>query len=260
MKEKVLLCIFGVIPRSIKYTYEQLEKMVISSLKREFDVDIYVFNMNVGDMKVDGIEINQEDCKIIPCDFFEEAKQEDVDKEHDLFCTKHDCSINNRTYPLLMVKNQLRVMYSEMRCSLFMAKNASKYKHVVMWSSDYYPVVRLDIRDLKKRDKKIYTSDQYDCNGYTDGFYMGNIKDMIKISRRYLLLERILPTKLNYESILKQSFLDNKIVRDTTSMFFIKVRANLDSVFYGKYSSDEDVQNAIRKIEEMRQKFFHDPK
>lgn len=254
MKEKALLCIFGVIPRSTKHIYERLEQMVISPLKREFDLDIYCFNMNVEDEVVDGVKINQEDCKIIPFDYFEEVKQKDVDEEHRMFCKTHDCTINNRKYPLLMVKNQLRVMYSEMRCAIFMGKNVKEYKYTIMWSSDYYPVTSLDVRDLKKNDGKIYTSDQYDCNGYTDGFYMGETKKMIKVSGRYLNLGKILPTKLNYESILKKSFDDNKIERGITNMFFIKVRANLDNVFYGKYSSDDRVQRDRKYLEDLRKK------
>jgi hypothetical protein len=256
MKDKVILCIFGVIPRSVRYIYKRLEQMVINPLKKEFDVYIYCFNMNIEDTVIDGVRIDQEDCKIIPFDCFEEEKQKDIDKEHLIFSEKHDCTINNRKYPVLMVKNQLRVMYSEMRCSIFMAKNATKYKYAIMWSSDYYPVVRLDVRDLKKKDGKIYTSDQYDCGGYTDGFYMGDIKTMIKISRRYFDLGKILPTKLNYESIFKKAFEDGKVKRGVTNMFFIKVRANLDNVFYGKYSSDDRVQRDRKYLEELRKEMF----
>jgi len=61
MSEKTLLCIFGVIPRSIKHTYECIEQMIISPLRKEFDLDIFCFNMNIGDVPVDDVKINQDD-------------------------------------------------------------------------------------------------------------------------------------------------------------------------------------------------------
>jgi len=61
MKEKVILCFFGVVSRSIKFTYKNLEENILNVLKEHFDVDIYVFNNNVENMFVDGTQQNNED-------------------------------------------------------------------------------------------------------------------------------------------------------------------------------------------------------
>ena len=53
--KKVLVCFFGVVPRSIKYTYSSIQKHLISILNEKYDVDIYVFNLNVKKTKVDGV-------------------------------------------------------------------------------------------------------------------------------------------------------------------------------------------------------------
>ena len=48
------LCFFGVIPRSIKKTWGSLRRSLLEPLETIGTVTIYVFNMNVGDTKVDG--------------------------------------------------------------------------------------------------------------------------------------------------------------------------------------------------------------
>ena len=46
-KKRACVCFFGVIGRSIRFTYDSITKKLIDPLKREFDVDIYVFNLDV---------------------------------------------------------------------------------------------------------------------------------------------------------------------------------------------------------------------
>ena len=47
MREKVILCFFGTISRSIKYTYNNHIENIINVINKMYDVDIYVFNNNV---------------------------------------------------------------------------------------------------------------------------------------------------------------------------------------------------------------------
>ena len=44
-KPKIAVCLFGVIPRSIKYTWESINNNIIEPLKKEYNVEIYIFNL-----------------------------------------------------------------------------------------------------------------------------------------------------------------------------------------------------------------------
>ena len=79
--DKICLCFFGVIPRSIKYTIKSIENNIIKQLQQKYIVDIFVFNLNVGDTKVDGNILNQEDVNLINYTFYEEEKQSALDIE-----------------------------------------------------------------------------------------------------------------------------------------------------------------------------------
>jgi len=77
----IIFCLFGVIPRSIKKTWNSINSNIIKFLKEKgINVDIYVFNLNVENKLVDNTLLNQNDIKIIPYTYFEEEKQSDVDK------------------------------------------------------------------------------------------------------------------------------------------------------------------------------------
>jgi len=62
--KKVIVCLTGVINRSIKYTWDSIKNNIIDQLKKEYEVDIAVFNNNVEDCKVDGVKI------IMTCQLF----------------------------------------------------------------------------------------------------------------------------------------------------------------------------------------------
>ncbi len=63
----IIFCLFGVIPRSIKKTWNSIDSNIIKILKEKgINVDIYVFNLNVENNLVDNILLNQNDIKIIP--------------------------------------------------------------------------------------------------------------------------------------------------------------------------------------------------
>lgn len=227
---KTIICFFGVIPRSIKYTYPQLESKIIKPLKDNFETDIYCFNLNVGDTLVDGRKLNQSDCKIILYNYFEERQQKALDIEIDKFCKDGICSIQKRNIDDPRTKNSIRTMYSEYRTSLFLESVRDKYDTAIIISPDYYPINSISIEDVKEtylRKDVIFTSDQADfMDGYTDGYYIGNILSIIKVMKRYQKLERYLPTEKNHEWILRRSFEDNNIRRNVTNMTFFKIRAN----------------------------------
>ena len=73
-KERIIVCLVGVINRSIKYTWSSINDNIINELKKKYIVDIAVFNNNVEDYKVDGVILNNKDLSIIPHDYLFEHK------------------------------------------------------------------------------------------------------------------------------------------------------------------------------------------
>lgn len=227
-KEKTVLCLFGVIPRSIKYTWDSMKENIIDPLKGKYDVDIYVFNMNVESEKVDGVKLNQDDINIIPYTYKEEEKQTKVDKEINDLCKKIECKIGTLPrYTDIVIKNSIRQIYSEYRVGLFLEKNMNKYKKAIVCGPDYFLCSKINLNEfLKSEDSSIYTSDINDWGGVTNGFYFGKCLALIPILKRYEQLNKYLPTIKNYEYILKQSMIDNNLNRKVTDMSFFKIRAN----------------------------------
>ena len=67
---RVLYAFFGVIPRAIRCTWQShYERGVLPLRKAGFGVDVFVFNLNVGDTKVDGIAMQQSEISVIPYRF-----------------------------------------------------------------------------------------------------------------------------------------------------------------------------------------------
>lgn len=246
---RVILCLFGVIPRSIKHTYSRIKEKIIVPVKKEHDLNVYVFNLDTGETKVDGKKMNQEDCKIIESDYFEQHLQTDADKELDELCKDGKCVIQKLDYISDRTKNSLRVMYSEYQISKFLQKHASNFDYVIVFSADYYPIQELFIPDDMEN---VFTSDQGDfLDGYTDGFYMGPLVNIVKIQKRYEILDELLPTpqRGNHETIFKEGFLRNGIVRKIYPLNFLKIRANGQIKIFSK---KREVVKEYRKL----QKFF----
>ena len=222
--KNIILCIFGVVPRSIKHTYPQIKKMIIGPISEKYNLKIYVFNLNVENETVDGVKMNQDDCKIIKYDYFEEHLQKDADLVLNDLCKEGICVIQNHNYDTRRTKNSMRVMYSEYQISKFLLKHKDEFDYAIIWSADFYPVDKLTIPD---DTNLVYTNANGDyLGGYTDGFYMGKVENIIKIQERYQDLHKILPYKGNHELIFRYGFEKNGIKRGISNMRFKKIRAN----------------------------------
>jgi len=237
MKKKIIVCFFGVISRSIRYTHKSIERNLIDVLKKNnYDVDIYVFNNNVGNCKVDGCKSNNMDYKLLKPTYFEEKSQKDIDSIiNTTIKTKNiDCDFkyygNKSGKPReVTINNCVRQMYSEEQVGNFLEKNKDKYDAAVVCGPDYYLLKPLDLNDINKSiscDNIIYTTDINDGQGYTNGFYLGSLEPMIKILKRFSIMDILLPTEHDYEYLLKKTFELNKIERNITSMQFVKIRNN----------------------------------
>ena len=233
-KPRVVVCLFGVIPRSIKYTWESININIIQKLKEKYSVDIYIFNLDVEDTKVDGVKLNKNDINIIPYNIKEEYKQHELDKTIDKFCSKIQCKIHK--YSKNTNYNSIRQMYSEYRVGKFLEKNKSKYIGAVVVGPDYYilnPIKEKDFSDSIHTNKSLIYLTQIgngSNGGYTNGLYFGKIDNLNKILFRYLLLHKYLPTKKDYEYILKKACVDSNINIRISDIIFFKIRANKKAI------------------------------
>lgn len=251
MKKKVLVCFFGTIPRSIKYTYSSIQKHLINILNEKYDVDIYVFNLNVKKTKVDGVILNNNDTNIIDSNYFEETDQELIDIDIDLLCSKITCKIDK--YSDLTTRNAIRQMYSEYRVGLFVEKNKNKYDSVIVCGPDYYLLTNINLEHVDNTiiNPIVYTASVNQGGGYTNGFYIGNPHSIIKILKRYEALKDNLPTEKDYEFLLKKSFDDNKVNTDVTDMLFYKIRANKKIASQGIMSKPKYYYKYIKVSKEL---------
>lgn len=222
-KERIIVCLVGVINRSIKNTWFSIYNNIIKQLEEKYIVDIALFNNNVEDTLVDSVKLNNNNLKIIPYNYLFKFKQKHIDKKiSEIAGTDKEFSPywwNNHKL------NGLRQMYMESMVSKFLKK--SKYKIALVSNADHLYINKFELR--QKMNNSIITCSHLDMNGYTNGFYFGYTKNMVKILDRINYYDNLIKTntkKINYEKILKRSFKISKIKRDVTDLFFIKIRAN----------------------------------
>lgn len=226
MKKKIVICFFGVICRSIKYTYTSIERNLINVLKEKYEVDIYVFNLNTQNTPVDRRILNSEHMKVINHTHFEEKLQSELDVEINEI--RKTTKFKIRYYRPETVQNAVRQMYSEERVGLFLDENKDKYDCAVVCGPDYYLINKINLNDIEnvmKEEKLIYTTRVNPARGYTNGFYIGKPSDMSLILKRYSIINKLLPTHSDYENILKVVFNMHGIKNAFTDMLFVKIRS-----------------------------------
>ena len=227
-KKRICVCFFGVIGRSIRFTYKSILKNLIEPLKKDNRVDVYVFNLDVGTKLVDNYSINAMHYRIIKADYCEHYNQYVLDKELQVYYRKGICRFS-RGYSLPRIRNAIRQMYSEYRVGMFLEKHINDYDSAIVCGPDYYLLQEIKIKDVEdsmNNDSSVYTTVVNDGQGYTNGFYIGSLNPMIKILKRYEILTELLPTNKDYEFLLKKTFEIHNISRKITNMTFVKVRNN----------------------------------
>jgi hypothetical protein len=255
-KNKVIVCFFGVVPRSIKYTFSSIQNRLLNKLKQYYDVDIFVFNLKVNNL-VDNTTLDNNDINIIPYNYLEEYEQANLDKEIDFICNNIKCKFR-QNYDKLRVRNGIRQMYSEYRVGSFLEKNQGKYDAAVICGPDYYLANNINLNDFEQSlvNNQVYTSQVNDAQGYTNGFYFGKISRLIPILKRYKELKYYLPTDKDYESVLKRSFEKNNISRNKTNIVFFKVRANKDIHWQGNQRTDfltkTEKENVLKEYDNLK--------
>lgn len=254
-KKKIILCLFGTIPRSIKYTYNSIKKHIIDALKENnYILEIFVFNLNTSNNKVDGKILNQADISIIPYDYYEEHNQTILDKELDNLYKRIKVSFINY-YSQTSTINAIRQMYSEYRVGLFLEKNQYKFDIAIVCGPDFHIANKINIHDIENAyiNNNFYTTLVNEGYGYTNGFYIGRPKILVKPLKRFQSIYKYLPTDKDYEYLLKQSIIENNITKNVIKIVFFKRRANDTfswdgNISYLNESEKEEVKNEYKRL------------
>lgn len=257
-KIKIALCFFGVLPRSIKYTYKTINNNIINVIKSDskFDLKIYGFNLNVGKTLVDGCILDQSDVKLLNFDYYEEYEQSLFDTNEYVELSKKTDIKFRSDYPDFQIRNAVRQMYSEFRVGVFL-ENHPEIDIAIVCGPDFFIANKLNLQDIYNLESEkniIYTTCMNDAQGYTNGFYIGKSLDLIKILKRFDKADIYLPTNTDYEHLLYKSFVENSISRKITNLVFFKIRANKDVFWRGTYYnlSDCELKNVVDKYNELK--------
>lgn len=231
--QKIVVCITGVVNRSIKYTWDSINDNIIDELKKEYEVDIAIFNNNVEECLVDGVKVNNNDMSIIPYDFLFEYKQTFIDFEVKKI-EGEDKDFSSYNQWKNQKKNGLRLMYVESQVSKFLDENKDNYTYALITNADYFYLNKFPLECISNiRENIIGTSHHWEaCDMCTDGFYIGQPNTISKIMKKIhyyygVIQEYENPNGLNYERILNECIKFNNINRLKIDIFFLKIRANL---------------------------------
>lgn len=234
----IIFCLFGVIPRSIKKTWLTINNNIIEILKKNgINVDIYVFNLNVENIPVDGKTLNQKDINIIPFDYFDEQLQSEIDIIINKKC-ENTCKFRS-DYDQKTTRNALRQLYSEYMVGKFLENNniSSFYDLAFVCGPDYYIANNIKIEHIidSYYNNILYTSQVNNGDGITNGFYFGKIHNMIKLLKRYNDFES---SNKDYEYTVLKAIKNYNISHKFTDIIFFKIRANNDIHWQGGKKTD----------------------
>ena len=253
-KNRVVVCFYGVVNRSIKYTYYNLKKRMINILKKKYNVDIYIFNNNIEYTKIDNTIINNNDLRLLKSNFVEEEKQSYIDhKINNKISNENIICKMRKDYSKNQIINAIRQMYSEEIVGNFLLKHINDYKCAIVCGPDYFLLNNINLQHVRNsigNNSSVYTTTVNDAQGFTNGFYIGALSPMIKILRRYSILKHLLPTNKDYEFLLKKTFEMYKINRLKTNMKFVKIRSNKQIAIQGEMSGRQynNTISMIRRI------------
>lgn len=261
MPEHALVCLFGVVNRSIRYTWDNINTNIVDHLKKnDIDVTVYVYNLICDNGLVDGINVNNNDHKIVQSKMYEWKLQSELDKEINKYKETVPYKVSYvKWYTDNQIHNTMRQMYSEYRVGKFIQSQMNKYDYAIVCGPDYYVTKPVNINDLKnsKNNNMVYISNvNPGMNGYTNGYYMSsNLKDLSKLLCRY---ENILPFlkdfKGDYEQLLKKYCDANHVQVMLTDQVFFKIRAN-KTIFWQGFNKKqkEDPHNKMKYKNVMKQ-------
>ena len=248
-----VLCLFGVIARGGAQALQTIKARIYDVLEAAgFSVTTYIFNVDVGDTKVDGKHVPK-DFQMLPFngDVFEEELQIDIDHAIDAKCGSNlsECGFRRRNYPPPTVRNAMRQMYSEMRVGQHLF--GSNADVAVVCGPDFYVANDISLAHINEAVSAgsdslafVYTAQVNDAEGYTNGLYIGKPRAVADVTRHRFSDYKSSPH--DYEHHLKQQFVRYGVQHRSTDTVFFKLRSDGKAEWQGEQRTDAVTLPAVR--------------
>ena len=255
---RVAVCIYGVVGRSIRWTWPTIESRVVVPLEEAgWSVTIYIFNMQVGKTRVDNNSIDAEAHRMI----YSSARRDIVYEEENQHGQAVTEAVLNKTRNPAFVMyttnitntNALRKMYSEMRVGRYLRRHRMEFDVAIATSADHgfpLPIPLATVRAAASESLKDevhlgshLVSGRIDID---DGFYLGRPDVLAKFMMRF----NEVPAPWHdyavrgankrthtviFETILRQSLQHYNISIRKAQVVFYKVRSDGWLQFVGQW-------------------------
>lgn len=233
-----LVCIFGVVGRSIKYSHMSHIRHVFEVLERNgIPYETLVVDNNIE--RIDGVDISKEDYKLIKYDRYVRLNQDEIDKIVTSMYPKYwERFINKHCYQdKCNCLNALRHSFIEQTVA---SNISSNYDRVIAFSADFQFIHDMPIRDITQMNKNdIMISNMNHGDGYTDGLYIGT-PYAVKLCMNHLDI-----VGETYENTIKRNIERHNLNVIVKSIIFSKIRANLDIFLLRNKRLKNKIKNSL---------------
>jgi len=234
---RVVLCLFGVIERSINRTWPTIhDRLVLPLRDHGVPVDLYVFDMDVHmHVPVDGrwIDAAQHDAavRLLQPARLQGVQQRIAERELHSHCggtSLSKCTFQNYALGSKTHRNALLQLYSERAVGRFLLTELDAYDVAVVCGPDFYLAMNISVADVLHAAASMslfFTTQVNPAYGLTDGFYIGSTVAVSKAMRR-LDEPRLWTTPLarDYEEHLRRAVDLHRLDSRPTEMVFFKIR------------------------------------
>ena len=235
---RVVLCLFGVIERSINRTWPTIhDRLVLPLRDHGVPVDLYVFDMDVHmHVPVDGrwIDAAQHDAavRLLQPARLQGVQQRIAERELRSHCggtNLSKCAFQNYELGSKDHRNALLQLYSERAVGRFLLTELDAYDVAVVCGPDFYLALNISVADVLRAAAStslFFTTQVNPAHGLTNGFYIGSTVAVSKAMRR-LDEPRLWTTPLpvrDYEEHLRHAVDLHRLDSRPTTMVFFKVR------------------------------------
>lgn len=231
---RVVLCLFGVLPRGIGVTWPVFRSRVVDVLRaRQVPVEVALFGIDVGSERVNGVTVDARDTAAVPHVYNETTSQPTIDARVKTWCTPPACQLFGR-WSTAARANAWRQLFIERRVGQFLKQNRARFDVAIVACADLYLTHDVRLADVVRAAgtaDAIFTPNFRDHGGgFTDSYYIGRPDVIGTVLCRLNDVKSAplseVPSGAAYELLLKAAFHKHGVSRIVTAQQFFKVRAN----------------------------------
>jgi hypothetical protein len=270
---KVLVAIFGVLSRSIRYTWPQINKMIVLPLAKNYEVDIYILDNQLDNIdQLDGHPIQKSHAGSIPYPgnlIYDTKQQSQLDAtlqteyaDHDLFLQglyakqRENCGNEKRCQRWeKTIFNAKRQLLQEQLVSDHLKKLSTQYDFVVAVNTDIYPLLPLNPLQIREaiatNPNTILTSpktkNMKTAKVATNGFYIGTQQAVACTMSMLETAQKVVPitTSMPYEGIVATTIEHHQLKQMFADLHFCKMRNSNICTMHGYCHYGKDCNNHL---------------